>query len=530
MRVASGIFARGERTHPEFFWLGIFLVTIGVGLHLPMYIEAAALNFRLAGMPMDMPMMIGMTFIFVGTVAAWYGLLPKPLQHGGAGTSVEERHELSTGAPNEAEGKLKWAHIQLLIILTVAVVIDSMKPATLGFVVPGMSSEYHLPRAIVAFLPLSGLSGLCVGSYTWGIIADRSGRRAAILLSAVMFVGTAICGAMPAFAWNVLMCFLMGLAAGGMLPIAYALLAECMPPRHRGWGLVLVGACGLTGGWFVASGFATLLEPHFGWRIMWFIGAPTGLVLIFCNNFIPESPRYLLARGRVAEARALVQRFAVSVDPGQWAASDKPEVITAHRIGSLVRGRLRAVTVTLNFTAAAWGLINFGLLLWLPSDLRARGYSVSSSNEVLFYSSLFALPTTMVVAWLYSKWSTKGTLFVLAMLTSVALMGLSLIETRAQVLQLNELLVFSALMVGVNGLIAVLLPYSAESYPVLVRGRGTGLVASTSKFGGLVAQLITTASLIPGLALAAAALAIPISVSAGMIARYGRETRNRILE
>jgi hypothetical protein len=56
---------------------------------------------------------------------------------------------------------------------------------------------------------------------------------------------------------------------------------------------------------------------------------------------------------------------------------------------------------TLNLAAAAWGLVNFGLLLWLPADLRARGYSVSGSNELLFYS-------TMIVAWFDSKWSTNG--------------------------------------------------------------------------------------------------------------------------
>ena len=58
---------------------------------------------------------------------------------------------------------------------------------------------------------------------------------------------------MPAFQWNLVMCFIMGLAAGGMLPVTYALLAECIPTQHRGWTLVLVGAFGLIGGWFAAS-------------------------------------------------------------------------------------------------------------------------------------------------------------------------------------------------------------------------------------------------------------------------------------
>jgi MFS transporter, putative metabolite:H+ symporter len=309
-----GIFTRGERAHPGFFWLGALAVTIGVGLHLPMYIRSAAMNFHVAGMPVDATMLIGMAFIAGGTAAAWHGLLPAALKPESPGSMAAAFAEISAQPLPGPEGKLKWAHWQLLLMLTLAVVIDAMKPASLGFVVPGTAQEYGLSREIVALFPFCALTGLTIGSYVWGVIADRVGRRAAILLSGIMFVGTSICGSMPAFQWNLLMCFFMGLAAGGMLPITYALLAECMPSNHRGWTLVLVGAFGLIGGWFAASGCATLLEPYFGWRIMWFLNAPTGLILILCNNFIPESPRFLLARGRIDEARALMQRFSVRLD------------------------------------------------------------------------------------------------------------------------------------------------------------------------------------------------------------------------
>jgi putative MFS transporter len=88
----------------------------------------------------------------------------------------------------------------------------------------------------------------------------------------------------------------------------------------------------------------------------------------------------------------------------------------------------------------------------------------------------------------------------------------------------------SILMVGVNGIIACLLPYSAENYPVLVRGRGTGLVAGSSKFGGLLVQAITAAALVPSLAVASLGLAVPMAASAAMLASCGRETRGRGLE
>ena len=74
---------------------------------------------------------------------------------------------------------------------------------------------------------------------------------------------------MPLFQLNLLMCFLMGCSAGGMLPVVYTLLAEIMPPRHRSWVLVLVGGTGLVGGYLAASGAAHAFEPVFGWRVLW---------------------------------------------------------------------------------------------------------------------------------------------------------------------------------------------------------------------------------------------------------------------
>src|SRR5262249_45020314 len=158
---------------------------------------------------------------------------------------------------------LNLQHWKLMSVLVLALVIDVMKPASLGFVVPGMLKEYGVPKATIALLPFMALAGTVAGSIIWGVLADLFGRRASILLSAVMFVGTSMCGAMPSLWWNVGMCFLMGAAAGGMLPVAYALLAETMPSKHRGWSLVLIGGLGAVGGYLAASGLSAVLQPAF---------------------------------------------------------------------------------------------------------------------------------------------------------------------------------------------------------------------------------------------------------------------------
>jgi putative MFS transporter len=493
-----------------------------------MFVDAASVGYRMTGMDVDSMMLTGMALIVAGTLAAGYGLLPTP-------SSREEPGALEavSGARTPAaEARLTLDHWGLMATLAVALVIDMMKPSTLGFVVPGMAQEYGLSRPTVALLPFFALTGTTIGSYLWGLMADMIGRRAAILLAAIMFIGTSICGAMPSFTWNLVMCFLMGLSAGGMLPIAYTLLAETVPARHRGWFLVLLGGFGLVGGYLAASGCAALLEPRFGWRIMWFLGLPTGLLLIVLNRFIPESPRFLLLQGSRADARRILARFGASLSVVERPAAPKHHIEGAsHRgVPPLLRRPFLGTTATLNAVALAWGLVNFGLLLWLPADLRAKGYSVGGSDSLLAQSALLALPTAAITAWLYAAWSTKRTLILLCVFTTIGLCGVSLLGSWLPVTGRAPVVLITILMIGSNGIIAVLLPYSAESYPMRIRGRGTGLVAASSKLGGVAAQVVSMAALVPELATAAVVLAVPVIVSAAMLGRYGLETRGRSLE
>ena len=319
-----------ERQARWAFVLGCVAVTIGVFAHLPMFLMARSMHYQLAGMPMGADMIIGMGMIVAGVAVAGYGLLPRNVaaQRVAAAT-------ITVAAPEDA--KLSWQHWHLMIVLVVALIIDVMKPATLGFTVPGMVAEYGVPKATVSLVPFFALMGTVTGSFLWGVIADIYGRKASILLSAVMFVGTSICGAMPSLAWNIGMCFMMGLAAGGMLPVTYALLAEMMPSRHRGWALVLVGGLGAVGGYFAASGASALLQPIFGWRILWLINLPTGLTLVLLGVFIPESAKFLLARGRRQEAEAVMRRF------GSRAEVSRPKTVASASAGytALTGARLR---------------------------------------------------------------------------------------------------------------------------------------------------------------------------------------------
>ena len=512
--MTSNIFS--ERRGPWAFVVGVAAVTIGVLMHAPMFWMGRHNHFILNGMPVGWDMVAGMALIVGGLAVAAYGLLPRELSR-----QLSASQEIVVSPPEDAP--LSKAHWKLMAVLVIALIIDIMKPASLGFTLPGMMSEYQVDKATVSLLPFSALAGTVVGSIVWGVIADIYGRKASILLSAVMFVGTSICGAMPSLAWNVGMCFMMGAAAGGMLPVTYALLAEMMPSRHRGWSLVLVGGLGSVGGYFAASGFSALLQPFFGWRILWLLNLPTGLALVLLGAFIPESAKFLLARGRREEARRVMERFGSQARQTRVAE----EVALAKGPSVALTGKsFFAKLIALSLAAACYGLINFGLLLWLPADLVAKGHSIELSSKLLAQSALIAFPTIFVAAYLYSSWSTKWSVVASVAVSLLGLVGVFALGFR---LIASPVLPVAMLIVGTNGLIAMLLPYAAESFPLRIRGRTTGMVAACTKAGGMVAQLLAVFALIPRLDLVSVIIFVPTAAALVLVAIYGKETRGRDL-
>jgi putative MFS transporter len=492
------------------FLLGVLAVTIGVFLHMPMFLMGKAMHYRLAGMAMEPEMVVGMAAIVGGLLVAAWGLLPRNI-----GAQRAAAADIVVAAPEDA--RLGPAHWTLMVVLVLALVIDVMKPAALGFAVPEVGREYGVPKSTASLLSFVALTGTVCGSVLWGFLADIYGRKATILLSAVFFIGTAICGAMPSLAWNIFMCFLMGLAAGGMLPVTYALLAEMMPTRHRGWSLVLVGGLGAAGGYFAASGASALLQPIFTWRILFLLNLPTGLLLVLLGVFIPESVKFLLARGRTEEAHAVMKKFGAEVREAP-AAEGGPARAQVRLQGLHLIGKLTALSIA----AISWGFINFGLMLWLPGDLQEKGYSIAVSSSLLAKSALIALPTVFLSAFLYSRWSTKWSLVTMLGLT---LAGLLLVLRLELAHDGSPVVPVALLIVGSTGVLAVLLPYTAESFPLRVRGRATGWVAACTKGGGVVAQALSIAALVPPMALVAAFILVPVLLGTALTSWFGRETR-----
>lgn len=263
---------------------------------------------------------------------------------------------------------------------------------------------------------------------------------------------------------------------------------------------------------------------------MWLANLPTGLILILMGGMIPESAKFLLARGRIDEAHAVMTRFGTVSRKVSEAEADEPFLHHCHRHAEgghdpqpgLWTPQLIGKTIGLSVLAVAWGLINFGLLLWLPGELVSKGYSMGVSSRLLAESALIAFPTVFICAFIYSRWSTKWSLVATILVTQVGLVGVLLLEAHAGG---SPVLPVALLIIGSNGIIAILLPYVSETFPLEVRGRATGWVAACSKAGGLIAQGLSISALVPPLGIAAVAVMVPMLLALLLIAWFGIETR-----
>jgi putative MFS transporter len=464
---------------------GVVIITGGVALQLPDVFTMIDNSRQLApapGMPItemaSMPswtpsMLGGMLLVVLGLVvatAAQFRGAPRPAI--GAGVTLNAIED----------GQLRPIHVATAAVLTFALVVDIMKPLTIGFVLPGMRSEYGISVARGSLLPTIALLGTVVGSIVWGRLGDRYGRRTTLFLATLLFVATSVCGAMPAFEWNLVMCFIMGASVGGLLPLVFTLVAELTPRRHRGWIAVTVGGVGGLGGYLAASESAHLLAPHYTWRSLWLIGLPIGLLLLVLFPLVPESPLFLLRCSRTPEARTLLHRYGSTAE--DLALVESP---TDHRrlgLFALVR-RYPAITAIFIVVGVAWGLVNFGFLVLLPTKLRELGMGDSVATGLLARSALYSAPALVFVVLAYARWHGRRSIAFFAGLIAMSLAGVAAWSTSGQGTAILTLSI-GLLVLSLAAVNAMLLPYSAEIYPTSMRATGAGLAGAATKLGGVI--------------------------------------------
>ena len=310
-----------------------------------------------------------------------------------------------------------------------AIAIDAMKRFTFTFILPGVAKEYALSAPghkvhgalPVALYPFSGILGTVIGSFIWGSIADRVGRRRAVLPAVILFIATSICGAMPPVEPRHVL--LHGArrrrAAANRVHTALGddagARTRAHPWAHR-W-------CGHRARIprDERNRLVDAAEHRLAHHVV--LGTPDGVILIVLNRFIPESPRFLIARGRSAEAHTVMQRFGAVTETVPQAAQR-----VADKVGwaSLFRKRLLSLSIAIVLYGFAWGIVDFGFLTWLPVDLAGRGIGAAKIGGILTNASLFALPGAVVAALLYGRWSSKWTMVIVAAANVGALLAFAI--------------------------------------------------------------------------------------------------------
>ncbi|WP_051829524.1 MFS transporter [Streptomyces novaecaesareae] len=377
---------------------------------------------------------------------------------------------------------------------TAALTIDISKTSTLGFVIPGMRAEYGLDPRTASLLAVSGLSGTAVGAVLFGVLTDRIGRRSSYLIATLGFTATSMCGSMPTFHGNLVMCALMGLAVGGLAPLLITLLTETVGGPVRGSVVVALSVVATAVGYLIAAGSALWLEPVFGWRILWLIGAPTGAALALLTPFVPNRGS---ARAPAARRTPVVQHLPNSSR-------------------TLTHGLQRAFATLI-------GLLTFGLSTWVPSLARIGGVPVHTANLMLTVAAVAMIPCALLLMVGYRRFGPTSMAAGLATATAVLLVALTASGAVAKVGWICAGALVAALF-SVNSMAAIFLPIAADLADPERRGRTTGLVSLFNRLGGLtgpllLASLVSSASAV---LLAVSVLALLCGAAAWYISRRSR--------
>jgi MFS transporter, putative metabolite:H+ symporter len=419
-------------------------------------------------------------------------------------------------------------HWKLLITSGFGWMFDAMDVLLIGFLVAPITREFALAPAQVGLVASAGFVGMFLGAAISGRLADRYGRRLIFQATLILFsVGAILSALAPTFETLLAARVIAGLGLGGELPVVATLVSEFSPRAQRGRMIVLLESFWAYG--TLAAGLvAIFVLPQFGWRGAFVVAALPALYVAYLRSALPESPRYLAQRGRTAEADAIVRRVERA---GGGALLTLGAAVAPARSGRTGIAELWSPALAKR-TAMLWilwfGIVftYYGIFLYVPSLLAARGLSEVRSNEFFFLSTIAQIPGYFSAAWLVERWGRKPTLVTYLLGTAAAafLFGNSGTGTDA--------FIYIALLSFFNlGAWAIVYTYSPELYPTAIRATGAGIAAAVGRIGGIIGPFLTPV-LVPTLGQSGvfALFMVMLVVTALNVWLLAEETKGRSLE
>src|SRR5277367_3156219 len=290
-----------------------------------------------------------------------------------------------------------------------------------------------------AFFVAAGFLGMFVGTVVFGMGSDRMGRRSAFILLLLIYSVFTFVGAFaPTAAWLIGLRFFAGVGIGAEIVVIDTYVTEVVPGRARGRYVAITqvaGFCAVP----VAAVLSRLLVPtHFlmsGWRWVMVLGASGALLTWWFRRRLPESPRWLESRGRVAEADAIMaglesETISAAGRSGLVASGEKKEGKSIYAEGTESTEKSReergsfselwkrpylSRTVMLVIFQALQTIGFYGFANWAPTVLLKRGVSLLHSLEYTLLIALVSPVGPILAAFTSDKLERKWTIVVLAL-------------------------------------------------------------------------------------------------------------------
>jgi len=426
--------------------------------------------------------------------------------------------------------KLNAFHRRLLVISGLGWMFDAMDVILISFLLVPIGRDLALDATQIALIPSATFAGMFLGAAGAGRLADRYGRRAVFQATLVIFsLGSALSAIAPTYGTLLAARVIAGVGLGGELPVISTLVSELSPRAQRGRMIVLLESFWAYGT-ILAGLVAVVALPAVGWRGAFAIGALPALYVAYLRRSLPESPRYLAAKGRLTEADAIVRRVerAGGGPLITVARVVPPSAVTARgaTVAELFAPAYRKRTVMLWLLWLGVVVTYYGIFLYVPSLLFARGLSEVRSNEFFFLSTMAQIPGYFSAAWFVERWGRKPTLvaYLLGTAASAFLFGQSGSGTDA--------FLWASLLSFFNlGAWGVVYTLSPEQYPTSIRATGAGAAASVGRLGGIAAPFLTPALVAASSQAVAFGFFMALLVATALVvAALAEETRGRSLE
>jgi MFS family permease len=215
--------------------------------------------------------------------------------------------------------RLRWGRFHTLVVVALGItwILDGLEVTLAGAISPALkeSPQLQFSNADVGLASSAYLAGAVLGALFFGWLTDRLGRKRLFFMTLAVYL---VATASTALSWNLasfaLFRFFTGAGIGGEYTAINSAIQELVPARYRGWSDLVINGSFWIGTALGAAGSLVLLDPNvlapdLGWRAAFLIGAVLGLVIFLMRLWLPESPRWLMTHGRVAEATAVLDRI-----------------------------------------------------------------------------------------------------------------------------------------------------------------------------------------------------------------------------